>query len=278
MNEKEIIQILDNIDILIANLTNDNLRLNEDVLLNQIAEQLNRIDLTKLNHESLLYNRVDVSKNAFLYISNGVSSGKKEFDDSQNYLKWLDGEKRLIKGEKFNVHEALEQQDLSMKTGHNPNKRITKILEVHRKKLLPKTLSWIDKFKTKLSSLFKLNKKEMQSNPKYKEPEKSQTKIQQECFKESLHKDVPYNQSPKTESTSEIVAISDLHGDMKKWQYVKNLMKKNPKMKLVILGDAMDRAPYGLQILMQIKELCEQGKAEYLPGNHDLFAYNYLAT
>ena len=40
----------------------------------------------------------------------------------------------------------------------------------------------------------------------------------------------------------------------------------------------MDRGEYGLEILLQIKELCDKGKAEYLPGNHDIFAYNYVKT
>lgn len=40
----------------------------------------------------------------------------------------------------------------------------------------------------------------------------------------------------------------------------------------------MDRGDYGVEILLQIKELCDQGRAEYLPGNHDVFAYNYVKT
>lgn len=40
----------------------------------------------------------------------------------------------------------------------------------------------------------------------------------------------------------------------------------------------MDRGKYGLQILLQIKELCDKGRAEYIPGNHDIYAYNTFAT
>jgi len=74
------------------------------------------------------------------------------------------------------------------------------------------------------------------------------------------------------------IVISDLHGDIAKWEWVKQAMSKNPNMKIIILGDAMDRGDYGVEILLQIKELCDQGKAEYLPGNHDVFAYNYVKT
>lgn len=74
----------------------------------------------------------------------------------------------------------------------------------------------------------------------------------------------------------EIIVISDLHGKMDRWQQVKNAMAQNPNMKVVILGDAMDRGDNGLEILLQIKELSDQGRVEYLPGNHDTFAYNYV--
>ena len=62
---------------------------------------------------------------------------------------------------------------------------------------------------------------------------------------------------------------------MEKWNHVKEYLKTNPNAKVLILGDAMDRGIYGIEILLQIKELCDQGKAQYLPGNHDIFVYNY---
>ena len=45
-----------------------------------------------------------------------------------------------------------------------------------------------------------------------------------------------------------------------------------------ILGDATDRGKNGIEILLQIKELSDQGKIEYIPGNHDAFLYNYVKT
>lgn len=74
----------------------------------------------------------------------------------------------------------------------------------------------------------------------------------------------------------EHIVVSDLHGDIKKWGEVKKLIQKNPNIKVTMLGDAMDRGDYGPEILLQIKELSEQGRIDYLPGNHDIFAYNYL--
>ena len=87
-----------------------------------------------------------------------------------------------------------------------------------------------------------------------------------------------YQEPKQQQQPEQVIAISDLHGNMQKWQEIKKQMATNPNMKLLILGDAMDRGGYGLEILLQIKELCDQGKAEYLPGNHDVFAYNYMKT
>lgn len=80
----------------------------------------------------------------------------------------------------------------------------------------------------------------------------------------------------ETTTEPEFIAISDLHGRMDRWEQVKNAMAQNPNMKVVILGDAMDRGESGLEILLQIKELSDRGKVAYLPGNHDIFAYNYV--
>ena len=82
-------------------------------------------------------------------------------------------------------------------------------------------------------------------------------------------------QQPKQEMPEQVIAVSDLHGNMDKWQAIKKQMRTNPNTKLIILGDAVDRGEYGIEILLQIKELCDKGKAEYLPGNHDVFVYNY---
>ncbi len=97
-------------------------------------------------------------------------------------------------------------------------------------------------------------------------------------FCEDLSSNESYhnNEMQSRNYPEQVIAVSDLHGNMEKWEAVKKYMQTNPNMKLLILGDAMDRGNCGLEILLQIKELCDIGKAEYLPGNHDIFTYNYV--
>lgn len=99
-------------------------------------------------------------------------------------------------------------------------------------------------------------RRELQVNPKQQQPKQQQPKQQQ----------------PKPEH----IVVSDLHGNIGRWNQLQLALKKNPNLKVTILGDAMDRGAYGPEILMQIKELSDKGRVDYLPGNHDLFAYNLL--
>lgn len=80
------------------------------------------------------------------------------------------------------------------------------------------------------------------------------------------------------EKEPQSIVISDLHGNLKKWNIVKQYMKENPKTNFIILGDAIDRGADGINILCDIKELSEKGKVIYVPGNHDAFAYNALTS
>lgn len=82
----------------------------------------------------------------------------------------------------------------------------------------------------------------------------------------------PNQQQPKAEH----IVVSDLHGDIVRLNQLQLAIKKNPNLKVTILGDVMDRGAYGPEILLQIKELSDAGRVDYLPGNHDLFAYNLL--
>ena len=91
-------------------------------------------------------------------------------------------------------------------------------------------------------------------------------------FSESV---VSYESKAKESQT---IVISDLHGNSKKWQIVKQYMQQNPKANFIILGDAIDRGVDGINILCDIKELSDKGKAIYVPGNHDAFAYNALMS
>ena len=90
--------------------------------------------------------------------------------------------------------------------------------------------------------------------------------------------------SPNEEFTTpnlipeEVIAISDIHGDLGRWGFVQQKFELNPNAFFVIEGDAMDRGSRGVEILLQIKEWSDQGRATYIPGNHDIFAYNYLKS
>lgn len=98
-------------------------------------------------------------------------------------------------------------------------------------------------------------------------------------FKEKIKAEQTKLKTPvvrDAQPTPEHIVISDLHGNINHWNTIKEELKKNPKLKVTILGDAMDRGEFGPEILLQIKELCDKGSVQYLPGNHDIFAYNYL--
>ena len=114
-------------------------------------------------------------------------------------------------------------------------------------------------------------------------PEESQTTTDRHTsYRETLdprnYSQEQISQRSAVPKQEQVIAISDLHGNMEKWNQVKSYLAANPNTKILILGDALDRGSYGVEILLQIKELCDQGKAQYLPGNHDAFAYNYVKT
>ena len=121
-----------------------------------------------------------------------------------------------------------------------------------------------DLFKTKEAS------KEYVNNTIAEDSEKS--------FREGIKETPNLNlnaQNIKKEKT-QYVAVSDLHGHMDRWNSVKKLLQDNPNTHVYMLGDTMDRGEFGPEILLQIKELSDEGKITYLPGNHDIFAYEYL--
>lgn len=85
----------------------------------------------------------------------------------------------------------------------------------------------------------------------------------------------PQNNIPsKTEPQT--IVIGDLHSNVPKWDIVRGKLEKDPNLKVIILGDAMDRGDYGVEMLLQIKELSDKGRVQYVPGNHDEFAYNCI--
>lgn len=117
-------------------------------------------------------------------------------------------------------------------------------------------------------------------NMMHRRQDKNRTEmIEERHIKEGIPTDPIETMTPEEKQKylkKEIVVISDLHGAIDKWQYIKQELSDNPLKNFVILGDAMDRGDYGLEILLEIKELSDKGIIQYLPGNHDIFAYNYL--
>lgn len=125
-----------------------------------------------------------------------------------------------------------------------------------------------------------INKITGKSNRKNKEVKKY-SQNENISSKNNFREDVKVENSPIipnnfAEQEPEYIVISDLHGNMERWEDVKRAMRESPNMRVIMLGDAMDREKYGPEILLQIKELSDQGRLEYIPGNHDKFAYDYL--
>lgn len=133
--------------------------------------------------------------------------------------------------------------------------------------------------KLKINNFLNKSKKiTSESNKQWKNELNKKAKVNRDKHNEFIRDLKKDNFKSHQPFKDEIIVISDLHGNLNKWQMVKETLNDNPKRKPIIEGDAMDRGQFGVEILMQIKELCDQGRAEYLPGNHDVFAYNYLVT
>ena len=120
----------------------------------------------------------------------------------------------------------------------------------------------------------KREEKYLKSQKRLPAPVKSEDNSFLEGLKKENYK--PDTQEPEKVLEEEIIAVGDLHGDMNKWNLIRQSMNMHPNQKFIILGDAMDRGDYGVEILCEIKELAEEGRVQYIPGNHDVWAYNYV--
>ena len=67
------------------------------------------------------------------------------------------------------------------------------------------------------------------------------------------------------------VAFSDLHGNYKLWETIKNYY--NDDDILIFLGDACDRGPDGIKIML---EMLKDKRVIYLMGNHEDAFLNYV--
>ncbi len=130
------------------------------------------------------------------------------------------------------------------------------------KKLTPDERTNYQAVYTKFESLLA---KKAKSNTQEKEQSNTQPKRNMVAPRVDIY-------SPQT------IVVSDLHGDMNKWNIIKEKLKIYPNYKFIIEGDAMDKGAFGIDILLEIKELSDLGRVKYLPGNHDTFTYNYFKS
>lgn len=59
-------------------------------------------------------------------------------------------------------------------------------------------------------------------------------------------------------------AITDLHGRLDLWKEAQKIFKEDDK--IFFLGDAMDRGPYGYELML---ELLQDKRVTYIKGNHE---------
>jgi serine/threonine protein phosphatase 1 len=67
-----------------------------------------------------------------------------------------------------------------------------------------------------------------------------------------------------------ILAVSDIHGDIHKFESLLELVEYNSEHdQLILLGDYVDRGPQSRAVLNKVMELVSDGGAIALMGNHD---------
>ena len=70
-----------------------------------------------------------------------------------------------------------------------------------------------------------------------------------------------------------IYVMSDIHGNKRNFDSIMNQIQLQPKDTLYILGDVIDRYPYGIDLLCKIKTM---PNAKLLLGNHEYMMLNAL--
>ena len=67
--------------------------------------------------------------------------------------------------------------------------------------------------------------------------------------------------------------MSDIHGNLDRFEKVLKQIDLQDDDKVYILGDVIDRNPYGIEILLRI---IEDERFEMLLGNHEYMMLDYL--
>ena len=63
-----------------------------------------------------------------------------------------------------------------------------------------------------------------------------------------------------------IYCISDIHGEIDRWNTMLNLIQFSSSDTMYVLGDVIDRKPYGIQIL---QDIMDRPNVHMLLGNHE---------
>lgn len=278
--DREIKKILDEIDVIMANNLDEENKIKNPKVINELSSKIcdvqDKITNSDKNVDLNIENRFNVTASAIM-----SSQGKSNLDvnEANKYFMWLDNEKKNIGKNILSYEEAKTTSKYAIESGHDLSKKVKESLKqmnMSNISNLPKEPTWFDKFRGKIKKFFKKESGNKKTSPNLKEIKNDKyVKGEHNNFINDLSK---YNTSISEYFKDETVVISDLHGNLDKWNMAKETLNENPKRKLIIEGDAMDRGQFGVEILMQIKDLCDKGRAEYIPGNHDVFAYNYLAT
>ena len=294
MNKQEVEEYLNEIYIDILNSVDEMCRYKNESDFVRIVQKL---DFVKKYVETnkRFKEKYDVLYNAAFFISNGRATNEKEALDAIKYFDWLKNAKNVAtkqqRNETITIEDAIRLANASAEVNYPVDSDIRKMLyknmypkeDVKNTPQSPKKVSAFDKIINKLRSLFGRKKRDrvlvsqraiVQSNVANRRPIPELERANE--FRKENRVNINKRPEKKPDSKKETLVIGDLHGNMQKWLYVKEALRKNPNLKIIILGDAMDRGQYGLEILLQIKELNDKGRVIYLPGNHDVFAYNYL--
>ena len=70
-----------------------------------------------------------------------------------------------------------------------------------------------------------------------------------------------------------IYCVSDIHGNKKAWEDIKNKINFSAEDEMYILGDVIDRGEYGVDIL---KEIMDSSNMHMILGNHEYMMLNAL--
>lgn len=273
MNTEDIKEKLDEIDILMISSLDKNHSFSDENVVLHISNIIDKIQDELIKSPGKF--DLNIEKRFRILATAFISANDKETkisDEANKYFRWMDNAKINAEKEKLSFKEALNTARYEDESGHERSEKVTKTLAESyilgsNKGNLPKKQNWFDKIRGKIKDFFNKNATQTSETIDKVSQVNSIAKGHDELVKRL-----------RTEHKDETVVISDLHGNLQKWEMVKKTLIENPKRKLIIEGDAMDRGQFGVEILLQIKELSDKGMVEYLPGNHDIFAYNYLAT